>query len=405
MTTSSSTVVLADITSLCNVIASLSSLKTTEVADSVTTTTTTTGDNETQLTGKLETVQRLLLEVKQILRKYYVIVEEAMTAAGNPSVAATSNTSISHTFTPPTTLEAFQLLQIFEAQINEQIRATSEEGTTTKGTLFRYLLIAALSYAVVGIANLLNLASTVPTSSSTVPGTSSSSSVPESSQVQLSSQQESQIRLAIALTLRWAFFPTIERYFARADRVDRLFAVGRRLDAHHGMAGNFNNGHSSPTQENDSDIGEIFKLQPLYLVYISLLLMPTPGGPSVVLIPATIRDHSYALIIACYAIYRKFRLLTKRSSFSKTTPIIPETTKVSNSAASTTSESTFTFTEIEVSLRKALEAYLEESANQEYVVRELIGLIACAPNVFLKPLLVNILVRVWFVLGVLKYEN
>lgn len=285
-------------------------------------------------------IEALCEEVKQILRKHYVFTvgtcEEERPEKELPA-------SITSTNLQEQWQESTFLLSLLEGKI----RGSNHNNCFLQDDvrLFRYHLIVALSYAVVGIANLLLICETAATSttvpsSTGVSGPSSHADLESCNQPAsvLSTKYEAVIRMATHYLLQTAFLGSLKHYFANAEQ---LFLSPVRIVNQQCLL-------SAPV-----DKTEIFLLKPIYFLYVNLILTQNDQT----LISKYIRESLFVPLMGCFLIYRLHN--AKKSSLN----FYDEQ-----------------FGLVDSSHTRMFNQYIAEPSNQMYAIRGLLVCTKAAPD-------------------------
>ncbi len=232
-------------------------------------------------------IDTLREEVKQILRKHYVFTvgacEEERERAEKERSAITSTTKLEEQWQQSTFL-----LSLLEGQISESNHGNCPLDDVR---LFRYHLMVALSYAVVGIANLLLSWETASACSHvTQPPSSSTSLLADLESCNqptnvLSTKYEAVIRMATHYLLQTAFIGSLKHYFANAEQ---LFLSSVRIV------------NQQVLDSAHVDRLEIFLLKPIYLLYVNLILTQSDQT----LVSRYIRDSLFVPLMGCFVVDR-----------------------------------------------------------------------------------------------------
>ena len=316
-------------------------------------------------------IEALCEEVKQILRKHYVITAGT---CEEERPAITCSTEGQGQWQQSTFL-----LSLLEGQIRRS-RSNHLNCQLDDVRLFRYHLIVALSYAVVGIANLLLSWETAFPSSSPVteppslptivsgPSSASLSSADLESCNQpanvLSTKYEAVIRMATHYLLQTAFIGSLKHYFANAEQ---LFLSPVRIVNQQLL-------DSAPL-----DRVEVFLLKPVYFLYVNLILTQADQT----LVSKYIRDSLFAPLMGCFVVYRLHN--TKKSSVN----CYDEQFRLADS-----------------SLTTKFNQYVAEPSNQMYAIRGLLVCTKAAPDKVTRALVAISLSKAsiaLFVANILKY--
>lgn len=283
-------------------------------------------------------IEALCEEVKQILRKHYVFTLRTCEEERPEKKLPATSTNLQ---------EQWQQSTFLLSLLEEKIRKSNHNICLLEDDvqLFRYHLIVALSYAVVGIANLLLIcetASTSPTlpSSMGVSGPSSLTDLESCNQPVnvLSTKYEAVIRMATHYLLQTAFVASLKPYFANAEQ---LFLSPVRIVNQQYL-------DSAPV-----DKTEIFLLKPVYFLYVNLILTQNDQT----FISKYIRDSLFVPLMGCFIVYRLHN--TKKSSLNSY-------------------DEQFGF--VDSSITKRFNQYIVEPSNQMYAIRGLLMCIKASPE-------------------------